>query len=95
MSTRITPSPTEPGRCRVDVDSGSLFRLIIFHMEDELPYIGVGNGHGFFSSEFQKPLRKAVIAIACVLGKAFDPQFFLPPEKIFFVHENAFHSVRI
>ena len=46
-------------------------------MEDEFPYIGVGNGHGFFSSEFQKPFCKAVIVIAYVLGKIFEPQVFL------------------
>ena len=63
-------------------------------MEDELPYIGVGDGHSFFAGEFQEPLCKTVIIIACVLGKVFEPQVILQPEKIFFVHENALHNAR-
>ena len=84
----------EPDRCRVNVDRGRLFGFIILHMENELPYISVSDGHGILASEFQEPFRKTVIIIACVLGKVFEPQVFLQPEKIFFVHENALHNVR-
>ena len=63
-------------------------------MENESAYVGICDGHGFLAGKIQEPLREAVIAIACVLGKVFEPQVFLQSKKIFFVHENALHNVR-
>ena len=63
-------------------------------MENEPPYIGVGDGHGFFSSEFQESFRKAVIVITCVAGEIIKTQVFQQSEKISFVYENALHNVR-
>ena len=84
----------EPDRCCINVDGGSFFQFIILHMENESAYVSISDGHGFLASEFQEPSRKAVIVIACVLGKVFEPQVFLQPEKLFFVHNSALHSVR-
>lgn len=64
----------------------AFFDSLSFILEDELPYIGISDGHGFLASEFQEPFCKAVIIPAGVFGKVFEPQVFLQLEKIFFVH---------
>ena len=59
---------------------------MILQVENEFPYVGIGDGHGFLTDKIQEPLCKAIIIITCIFGKIFKPQIITQLKKIFFVH---------